>query len=257
MDLLVLKVTVTPLLMWLVSLTARKWGNLAGGLAAGLPISSGPISLYLALEHGAKFAEQAALGSLVGLAAVATTYIVYAICLRLLLPPFCCMIALSIFIILALFIRELHIFFYVFMVFMSMITIPGVTRPSTPSLQSMQPRPRWDMEARIFSSLILVLGTTSFARQLGPTLSGLLASIPVVAWPLIVFAHVQGGKDSAKAVIRGTMIGIPSVLIFYLVVYLWIAGAGIMKTYAMAFFISALGAAGGLGLFFLSNRNQN
>ena len=79
MSLLPLKLLVTPLLMWLVSIAARRWGSLVGGLIAGMPLTSGPISVYLALEQGAAFADQSAIGALVGIGAVMTSYAVYAL----------------------------------------------------------------------------------------------------------------------------------------------------------------------------------
>ena len=55
-----LKLVLTPLLIAAASLAQRKWGGLAGGLIAGLPLTSAPVSVFLALEHGPAFAAHAA-----------------------------------------------------------------------------------------------------------------------------------------------------------------------------------------------------
>ena len=65
MDLLLFKLVFTPLLLLAASLAARRWGEAVGGLLVGLPLTSGSVSVFLALEHGPAFAAQATAGSLV------------------------------------------------------------------------------------------------------------------------------------------------------------------------------------------------
>jgi hypothetical protein len=47
MELLLIKLFLTPLLMLTISWSTRRWGPEIGGLLAGLPLTSGPISIYL------------------------------------------------------------------------------------------------------------------------------------------------------------------------------------------------------------------
>ena len=51
-QLLLIKLLLTPLLMIAVSWAARRWGSGIGGFLAGLPLTSGPISIYLWVEQG-------------------------------------------------------------------------------------------------------------------------------------------------------------------------------------------------------------
>ena len=62
--LLIIKLILTPLLMWLVSYASRKWGTAFGGLLSGLPLTSGPVSIYLMIEQGRGFAAESAVSSL-------------------------------------------------------------------------------------------------------------------------------------------------------------------------------------------------
>jgi hypothetical protein len=62
-----LKLILTPILIGSASLAGRKWGAALGGWLVGLPLTSGPIALFLALEQGTAFASRAALGILFGL----------------------------------------------------------------------------------------------------------------------------------------------------------------------------------------------
>lgn len=77
MDLLAFKLVATPLLLLAASLAVRRWGESAGGFIVGLPLTSGPISLFLALERGPAFAQQATAGSLAATAAQAAFGLAY------------------------------------------------------------------------------------------------------------------------------------------------------------------------------------
>ncbi|HEX6121994.1 MAG TPA: hypothetical protein VFY89_02485, partial [Ktedonobacterales bacterium] len=61
-----LKLLLTPAFIGGASLAGRRWGVVVSGLLVGLPLTSGPIALFLALDHGASFATAAALGILAG-----------------------------------------------------------------------------------------------------------------------------------------------------------------------------------------------
>ena len=64
--LFVLKLCLTPLLIGGVALAGRRWGPLVSGLLIGLPLTTGPVSFFLAVEQGTAFATQAAVGGLLG-----------------------------------------------------------------------------------------------------------------------------------------------------------------------------------------------
>src|SRR5205823_8037128 len=55
-----LKLLLVPFAVWLASLAARRWGHAVSGYLGGLPLIGGPITLYLALEHGEDFAARSA-----------------------------------------------------------------------------------------------------------------------------------------------------------------------------------------------------
>lgn len=66
MRILIFKLVVTPLLIGGISLLGRRWEPTVGGLLVGLPLTSGPVALFLALDHGARFAASSSLGILAG-----------------------------------------------------------------------------------------------------------------------------------------------------------------------------------------------
>src|SRR5262245_32371304 len=77
MSTLTLKIAITPLLILAASWAGRRWGEAVGGWLVGLPLTSGPIAFFLALDHGTDFAAAAAAGSLGGALAQACFCIAY------------------------------------------------------------------------------------------------------------------------------------------------------------------------------------
>src|SRR5215467_7067551 len=67
-----LKLIVTPLLIAIATFVTRRWGPGVGGWLAGFPLTSAPVSVFLAFEQGPAFAAGAAVGTLLGLAAMAS-----------------------------------------------------------------------------------------------------------------------------------------------------------------------------------------
>src|ERR687892_341341 len=72
-----LKILLTPALIAAATLLARRWGPGVGGTLAGLPLTSTPVSIFLALEQGPVFAAAAACGTLLGLLSQAALCLAY------------------------------------------------------------------------------------------------------------------------------------------------------------------------------------
>src|SRR5207248_731656 len=82
MDTRLLKLIVTPLLIGAASLAGRRWGETVSGWFIGLPLTSGPVCWFLALEQGTGFAAAAARGCLAGAAAEAGFCLAYGVTAR-------------------------------------------------------------------------------------------------------------------------------------------------------------------------------
>ena len=61
MPLLLIKLLVTPALIGGISLFARRWGPALAGWLVALPLTSGPVVTYVALEHGVPFSVEVGL----------------------------------------------------------------------------------------------------------------------------------------------------------------------------------------------------
>jgi hypothetical protein len=84
---------------------------------------------------------------------------------------------------------------------------------------------------------------TAAAGFIGPTWSGLLATLPVFAAVMGIFSHRHGGHPAAHAVLRGVSVGAFGAATFFLIVALLLPGVGLFPAYAVAG-LAGLGAAG-------------
>nr|WP_225778297.1 hypothetical protein [Pseudomonas sp. Marseille-Q3773] len=234
MTLFYLKLMVTPLLMWAISLASRRWGGLLGGLLSGLPVTSALVMTFLCLEQGTAFALGAVPGALGGLAAVQATYTFYLFATRRLgIAPAVSLAILFYGLAAYAFTHwgSLYLSIGVALLLIGVLIRASGREPKPDTL--VRPRHRyWEIPLRMVSATALLMLTTRLASWLGPATSGMLAPIPVIAWPLVVFAHVQHGRAGMAAMVRGNAIGAVGVIAFYLVI------AGLLEAWGVAIAIS-------------------
>ncbi|SDX17424.1 hypothetical protein SAMN05444064_114109 [Pseudomonas syringae] len=213
-----LKLLITPALMLAISLAARRWGTGVAGLLSGLPMTSALVMLFLSLEQGTVFASMAVPRALAGLAAIQATYLFYFLVTRRVSAVAGCVLALALYAATA-FLMNLSgslALSIVFTLLMVALIVLATSKQTPPDMAPYVALPRWVIPMRMLTATLLLLAITASATWLGPVVSGLLAPIPVIAWPLAVFVHVQGGRYELAAIIRGNAIGAVGVVSFYL-----------------------------------------
>jgi hypothetical protein len=239
--LLLIKLFLTPLLMLAVSWAARRWGPGIGGLLAGLPLTSGPISIYLFAEQGPGFAAAAASSSLLSLAPVALFSVVYSRLTDRLQMPACVFCSVTVFLVSLYFLQKSVLSFWpAWITGFLAISLSLIFTPNNLPAKFQIDYPRWDLPARIFTATAMVLLVTLSASFLGSQWSGLLSPIPVLAWPLCAFVHHQQGSDAARAVLRGILEGAYGVLIFYTIVAGGLGHLSPVLVYAVAIIASLI-----------------
>jgi len=235
MTLLILKVTLTPLLIAVATLAARRWGPAVGGWIAGLPLTSGPVSVFLAVEQAPAFAARAACGTLLGLIAVACFCVAYARTAKssawvgpttLGLGFYSLVtwaVSLSSFSILVSTLLVLPVLGVALVV----LGVPVLVAPSVAA-------PRWDLPVRMATATAMVLLITGTASVLGPKWSGLLSPFPVFACVMAIFSHKNGGSGAAHRLLRGVVLGSFAFASFFIVVGLLVQRLSLVFTYALA-----------------------
>ena len=250
---LALKLVVTPVLIAGASLAGRRWGQAVGGWLVGLPLTSGPVAFFLALEQGASFAAAVAFGSLAGALAEVAFCLVYGWSARTGWPV--ALGAASVAFALAAFgLQRLAVSLPVLaaMVFAALVVALRLMPPRAAAPEAAPP-PRWDLPARMIVTTVLVVALTELAPVLGPRLSGVLATFPVYAAILTVFAH-RAGAEPAVQVLRGLLLGLFSFAGFFVVLGESIERLGVAGGFIAATAAALLIQAGSLALVVLPAR---
>lgn len=205
---LLLKLLIVPALIALVTLAGRRWGPGVAGWLSAFPIVAGPILWFVALEQGAAFAAQAAVGTLsavLGMLAfglsyawaarrwswplsLATGYAGYAVAVVVLDWWKATLPAAAI-------------------VVLAGLLLAPRCYPVFPATAKPPSKPANDMLLRMSLGAMLVLLVTYFAASLGPELSGIFAMFPVMGTVLVLFTHRSAGAEAAVQLLRGMVLG--------------------------------------------------
>ena len=251
MALLLLKLTLTPVLIGSASLAARRWGPSIGGWIVALPLTSGPVALYLAIDQGSAYATSTATASLGALLGDAAFALAYAWLSRRFSWPVCLLGGFAGFAAGALAMAPMIggtplLVFGVVAVAMTLLLslAPAPARAREPA-----PTPAWDIPARMAAGTGIVLAITEASVLLGPQLSGVLAALPVYVSVLTVFAHQFEGADQALGIVRGLQVGLFGTIVFFLVVTTALEPLGIGPAFGGA--IVATAAVQSISLRFL------
>jgi hypothetical protein len=247
MDNLALKLVVTPALIGAATLAGRRWGQSVGGWLVGLPLTTGPVAFFIALDHGAAFAAAAVAGSLAGAIAEAAFSLGYGwVAVRSRWPL--ALVAGSVAFaaigaaLQGLALGPVPLFgLAVGALALSLRLLPASAHAARPAAP-----PRWDLPARMALATAVVLVLTALAPRLGARLSGLLATYPLFAAILTAFGHRLQGPGAAISVLRGLLFGLFAFAAFCLVLALCLTRLGIAGGFAAAVVVALLVQAASL-----------
>jgi hypothetical protein len=207
--LLLLKLTLTPLIVGGASIASRHWGASVGGWIVSLPLTSAPVILFLALDHGPAFASTAATGTLMGLAILAPWSLAFVWAGRR-GPVAAVLGGTAAFVGLGLVANVLPDIpgLLVGAVAAAAVAVALRALPDGRGTRSGLPHPAWDLPARVILGTTIVVAITEVAPLLGAHLSGLIAAYPVYVSVLAVFTQLHEGPPGAVGVVRGLLTGL-------------------------------------------------
>jgi hypothetical protein len=207
--LLAAKILLAPLCVVAVSLAGRRWGVAVAGVLGGLPVVAGPILLVETILHGDSFGADAAAGTLLGLAALTAFVVVYGRVAAVAGPVQSVLCGWMAFLLGVAVLSPvqpppaLSLAFVAACFALGLRLLPSAPWPA-PAGAAL---PWWDLPARAFAALGLVLALTAASGALGPHLSGLLAPFPIVTSVLAVFTHAHGGAAQVGILLRNFLFG--------------------------------------------------
>ncbi len=245
MQLLAARLLLSPALVGASSLVGRRFGPRAGGVVAALPIVTGPILLFCALEQGLAFAASAARSSLLGLLPLAAFCVVHAATARAALglprrvaAPLCLASGWASFLALAALIRSLHVSAWACAalgaaaLLAGLSLVPAVPGDGGPPLRH---HPALELVLRMLAAALLVAALTGAAGVLGPAWSGLLASFPVASSVVVMGAHLADGPDTLPETLRGLLLGLFGPVAFLTVLARGLEPLGVARAFSIGF----------------------
>lgn len=242
---LFVKLTITPVLVALMSLIARRWGPTWGGLLMGQPWMTGPILFFLGLEHGEAYAARASVGVLVGAIGIGAHIIAYVYTARLASWPLSLMASTLAYATTCYAVsgNDFPLWLAAVCGLASLgsayLIIPKVVDPG-----GLRYLPWWDIPMRMVATAVLVGIITVSADVLGPELSGVAASYPVILTIIGIFTHSQWGWAALAQLARGVAISLTSFVAFFFILGLTAETVGLIWAFVLAVLAALITTAG-------------
>lgn len=192
------------------------------------------MSIFLAIDHGERFAADAARGSIASVAGGCAFAIVFSRVTRgwplALGAGSTAYLAVAA----AMHLVTLDTLPLALLMAVVLLVARRLIPPRRERAAVAQIAPRWDLPARIVVATSLVVGITLFAPTLGAYGSAIAASFPVFASILGVFEERTAGHDAAVDVMRGLIPGLFGFIAFFVVVALVIETLHVLVTFVLA-----------------------
>lgn len=233
--LFLLKIILPPILVAGMSLAARLWGPKVGGLLMGLPWMTGPILFFLVLEKGAAYGVNACTGIELGVVCICAYVLAYGWLAAFAAWPLCLAAACAAF------------GAAVWLGGGLAWTLPAAAAAAAVSLAAtylLLPRPAapaplaalpwWDIPMRMAATLVLVAVIVVSADLLGPQLSGVVSTFPVIVTVVGAFTHQQWGSDAVRRMMRSLALSMLAFVVFFMVVGTSLPHVGLALSYVLA-----------------------
>jgi hypothetical protein len=204
------KMVVTALFVSVATIVAERLGATVGALVATLPVSAGPVYVFLALDHGPAFISVSAVASLALNAATAIYVTVYVLIAQRRSIWISISLAFAVWLAAALVLGPVHwtawsAFVLNLVVFALCLLIVEPFR-----LVRMPPttRPWYDFVIRASMVALLVGLVVTLSFRIGPAGSGVLAVFPVIYTSIMVILHCRIGGPATAAVLANAVPGL-------------------------------------------------
>jgi len=204
------RMAVTAAFLVGASALAERSGPFVGGLVATLPISAGPIYLFLSLEHDAGFIAASALASLAANAVTGLFALVYIFVAQVRGPLTSLAVALGFWVVAIFSVRSFAWTLPSALVLNAAsyaAAVPVARRFRSAAFRP--PRRRWyDVPLRAGLVAVLVATVVGLSTRVGSALTGLLAVFPVVLTSFILIFHPRIGGPATAAILANTLPGL-------------------------------------------------
>ncbi len=207
---LFVKMAVTAGFVVTATVAAERLGPLVGGLVATLPLGAGPVYVFLALDHGAAFIGQSAVGSL----AINNVNVIFALCYALLAQtrPLSVSLPLALVLWFALAWGVHLVHWSVLSAGLVNVAVFAICIALARPLRHVRIPPVrtywYDLALRALMVATLVGITVTLSFRIGPGGSGILAVFPIILISVILILHRRAGGRPTAAVMANAVLGL-------------------------------------------------
>ena len=214
-----LRLALVPAAVWLASLAARRWGHAVSGYLGGMPLIGGPITLFLALDHGAEFAARSATVTLAAILGQAAHLLAFAWVGRRARWPAALGCGWASYAAVSITVAAIG----PAPLGAAALAVAGLVGAwcwlPRPSAVATRPAiPAAELRLRLVAALVLAAVILSSANALGPVVSGVLLSVPVTGSIMPPFTLALYGPDGLARLMRGFVLGLSGFAAFFFVV---------------------------------------
>jgi hypothetical protein len=247
--LLAAKALIAPVLLVVAAIVEHKWGVAVGGWVLGLPLTSGPASFFLLTEHGPRFAENAARGTLLGLVGAGVFVAGYSLASAARGWPRSLALAGIACLSVTFGLSQVHLGLPTTMAFAVVVlglvamVARGPKRATAATEESAPSTTRRGLVLRMILASTVVIGVSVASTVLGSVVSGMLVSLPAITAVMVVSTHRTAGRDCARRMLRGSVAGMWGGAAFFAVIALLVTTTTPGVTYLAAAVVAALVAA--------------
>jgi hypothetical protein len=254
---MILRLLLAPALIAGASLAGRRWGGAVSGWIVGLPLTSGPIAIILALQYGPAFAATAAFGTMAGALTQGAFALAYSGVARRAPWSWAFVAACAAFAAATAVFRFFDpaplVSYGVVVAGLAIVITLLRPRVAVVAVTSVAP-PRSDLPIRMLLAAGWVLLLTGIAPSIGAGLAGMLSPFPMYGAILTVFAHRERGADEATHVLCGMLYGLFGFATFFLCEGMLLERFGIGAAFGAAIASALLLQAGALWLLRRNSR---
>ena len=251
---LTIKMVVTALFVTLATVIAERLGPTVGALVATLPVSAGPVYVFLALDHDAAFISASAVASL-ALNAITAIYVtVYVLLAQRRTMWVSVSLAFAVWLAAALVLGSVQwsawwacILNLVVFTLCFFIVEPFAFIPMPPTT-----RPWYDFLVRSSMVALLVAAVVLLSFRIGPTGTGVLAVFPIIYTSIMVILHHRVGGPATAAVLANAIPGLAGFGAALLTLHLTAVSLGIVTALFLGLGVSVVWNA----VVFATRRHQ-
>lgn len=235
MQILLLKLILTPVLTGVATWAGRKYGHNVSGLLIGLPLNAGPIALFLALQHGDAFASESSKGIIFGAVSLALYATVYAWLSKRFNLLLCIAGGWLAYFAATLVLNQVDFSLLItFLLSALALVLLLFIFPKYEQIAVAIKAPLWDIPLRILLATLFVIGLTYISENLGPQLSGLLTPFPIFGTIFAATTHYLYGSDACARLLRAVVLSMFSFMVFFAVISGFIQPLSVVQTFGLA-----------------------